>query len=549
MNARAAAFAALAAWAAGGAGPGTGTAAMPAMAAATQRYATPAPTITPVAMSASCRPEAAAAVDLGAAWLLVRAPQIARGAFDQAIDADPDCALGYWGQALARFDDAADGTAAVAAIEATIARAASVPARTPFERAAVAALIRLRAREAAPGIPAAWPARFAAYRDALCADPTPDRAIRLWCARALADSWTAGITASASIATPGIAPDATLRSAALERIADLSREAPLEVGAAVIVLEVAPDPGAPIVTRALAAIAAGNPPAPAPHGLAARNALRRGDWAVAVTAAGRARAAGPDDPRAADALHVQIEALLQRGRRAEVYALAYRALPASRTVDGSTIGARLFARVVLGDRRIDARGLGDRTALPIDERSAALWPVVFVAGLDAALRAWPGGDATLLGRARAATAALEAMAPGAGPSEIAWARTLIDAAIAASQDEYPEAALRVAHAIELERALAVADPEMVPLLPARELAAELWLRTYRYEDARREARAVLAAHPQRVSPLVVIARASTRLQDAAAATEAWRRVRDLRADADADDPIRVEAQRALAASP
>jgi hypothetical protein len=548
MNPRAAACAALAAWVASGAGTGPFPRAAPA--AAAQRYATAAPAITPVAMSASCRPEAAADVDLGAAWLLVRAPEIARGAFDRAVDADPDCALGYWGQAVARFDAAADGTAAaVAAIEATIARAASVPAQTAFERAAVAALVRLRAREAAPGIAAAWPARFAAYRDALCADTTPDRAIRLWCARALADSWTAGITASASIVAPGITPDATLRRAALERIADLSREAPLDVGAAVIVLEVAPDPGAPIVGRAIAAIAAGNPPAPAPHALAARIALRRGEWAAAVSAAERARGAGPDDPRAADALHVQIEALLQRGRRAEGYALAYRTLKGGRATDGSTAGARLFARVVLGDRRLDGRGLGDRTALPIDEPSAALWPVVFVAGLDAALRAWPGGDATLLGRARAATAALEAMAPGTRASEIAWARTLIDAAIAASQDEYPEAVLQVEHAIELERALAVADPELVPLMSARELAAELWLRTYRYEDARREARAVLEAQPQRLGPLVVIARASARLEDAAAATEAWRRVRDLRADADADDPIRVEAQRALAGSP
>ena len=153
-----------------------------------QRYATASRAITPVPMSASCLAEAAAEVDAGAAWLLVRAPEPARAAFDRAIDRDPDCALGYWGQALAQFDAAAGSPAAIAAVEATIARAAAVPSRTAFERAAVAALVRLRAREAAPGVPAAWPARVAAYRDALCADAAGDRTIALWCARALADT-------------------------------------------------------------------------------------------------------------------------------------------------------------------------------------------------------------------------------------------------------------------------------------------------------------------------------------------------------------------------
>ena len=83
------------------------------------------------------------------------------------------------------------------------------------------------------------------------------------------------------------------------------------------------------------------------------------------------------------------------------------------------------------------------------------------------------------------------------------------------------------------------------LVPTREIAAELWLRTYRYDDARREARAVLEEHPGRVGPYVVLARTAVRLKDTAAATEAWRRVLALRTTADPDDTIRLEAQRAL----
>jgi len=509
-----------------------------------QRYAAAPAAIAPVPMSASCLPEAAADVDLGAAWLLVRAADPARAAFDRAVDRDPDCALGYWGQALARFDDAAAGsTPIVTVVEATIARAAAVPARTPFERAAVAALGRLRAREAAPGVPAAWPARVAAYRDGLCAEAAAERVVRLWCARALADTWT-------SLPAPGLVPGVGADVPALEHVVELARTQPLEVGAAVIVLEVAPNPQAPIVRRALEAIATANPPAPVPHALAARMAIRRGEWATAVTAAERARAAGPEDPRAVDALHAQLDALLQLGRRGEAYALAHRALSAggaSAAMGGAPadLAARLYARVILGDRRLDGRGLGDRAALPLDERTAALWPVVFVAGLDAALRAWPGPDPALVARARAASAQLESLAPEGRPSEIAWARTLIDAAVAASQDEHPELALRLVHAIDMERALAAADPAALPLLPARELGAELWLRTYRYDDARRDARALLDAQPQRISPFVVLARASARVKDTSAEAEAWRRVLELRATADADDTLRIEAQRAL----
>ncbi|MEO5821108.1 MAG: hypothetical protein ABIT71_11425, partial [Vicinamibacteraceae bacterium] len=226
----------------------------PVTGASPQRYTPATPSIAPVPMSASCRPEAAADVDLGAAWLLVRAPVAARPAFDRAVDHDPDCALGYWGQALVRFDEAAAGApGAVAAVEATIARALAVPARTPFERAAVGALARLRTREAAPGVPAAWPARLAAYRDALCAEAASDRGVRLWCARALADSWTPSSTGLAAVAGPAVT--------ALDHVVELARTQPLDVGAALIALDVAPDPRAPIVTRALATIAAANPPA------------------------------------------------------------------------------------------------------------------------------------------------------------------------------------------------------------------------------------------------------------------------------------------------
>jgi hypothetical protein len=279
-------------------------------------------------------------------------------------------------------------------------------------------------------------------------------------------------------------------------------------------------------------------------------ASRRGDWTAAAAAGATAGATAGEAPARARAIEAELEALMQLGRRREAYARAGAALRLSLDAppdDGDT-AARIVARMALADRRIDGRGLGERSALPLDERTAARWPIVFVAGLDAALRAWPGPDPALVARAREAVTRLEAQAPERSSTEVGWAATIVKAAIAASQDEHQELALLLTHAAALAR-----DPSMPPggrpLLPTTEIAAELWLRTYRYEDARRDARATLAAQPQRISPFVVLARTAARLKDTPAATEAWRRVLALRATADPDDTIRLEAQRALEPAP
>ncbi len=99
----------------------------------------------------------------------------------------------------------------------------------------------------------------------------------------------------------------------------------------------------------------------------------------------------------------------------------------------------------------------------------------------------------------------------------------------------------------MERALAAANPAVLPLLPARELGAELWLRTYRYDDARRDARALLDAQPRRISPFVVLAAPAT-----ASRTRAPPPTRGGACSSSAPPPtpttrIRIEAQRALAA--
>jgi len=242
---------------------------------------------------------------------------------------------------------------------------------------------------------------------------------------------------------------------------------------------------------------------------------------------------------------------MQLGRRRDAYARAASAirLPDDASDAERDAAARAVARLALADRRIDGRGLGDRGALALGPREAARWPAVFVEALDAALRAWPGGDAALLARARASLATLQALAGEDSLNEASWAATIVEAAMAASQDEHQQMDLFLTHAADLERNPAMRRGGLGLLVPTREIAAELWLRTYRYDWARRDAAAVLEAQPRRISPFVVLARTAVRVGDRAAAVAAWRTILELRASADADDTLRLEATQALAATP
>ena len=106
-------------------------------------------------------------------------------------------------------------------------------------------------------------------------------------------------------------------------------------------------------------------------------------------------------------------------------------------------------------------------------------------------------------------------------------------------------ALFLTHAADLERDPAMRRCGRCRCCRRAELAAELWLRTYRYDDARRDARAVAGGAAAADQPVRRAGADRRARQDAAAAAEAWRRVLELRASADADDTLRLEAQRAL----
>jgi hypothetical protein len=175
------------------------------------------------------------------------------------------------------------------------------------------------------------------------------------------------------------------------------------------------------------------------------------------------------------------------------------------------------------------------------------WLMSFTTGLRAALDAWPAGRPDLMARAREAMKQLQSSYAATQDPEIELARVLVEASLAASLDEHHTLEVLMAHAADLEGRLTRTRRGFWPIVVARELAAELWLRSYRDSDAIREARAALAAFPNRAGASLVLGRAAARLKHADEAASAYARVLEIRKAADAGDMLADEARKHLAA--
>jgi hypothetical protein len=124
---------------------------------------------------------------------------------------------------------------------------------------------------------------------------------------------------------------------------------------------------------------------------------------------------------------------------------------------------------------------------------------VYLRGWDAAeAAARVGGSPESLAPVRDAIATLERMAGGFhGPAEIA--RFVLAAAADAAQDERDEMELFLTHAVELERVQLDAHQPGAPVITAHEAAGDLWLRVYRYDEAKtayEHAKAVIGSTPR-----------------------------------------------------
>ena len=93
-----------------------------------------------------------------------------------------------------------------------------------------------------------------------------------------------------------------------------------------------------------------------------------------------------------------------------------------------------------------------------------------------------GGSADSLTTVNDAVTALESLSPRPAAADVA--RYVLAAAAAAAQSERDQMALYLLQALQLESLQLAARQPAAPMISAHEAAGELWLRVYRYAEAR-----------------------------------------------------------------
>jgi tetratricopeptide (TPR) repeat protein len=165
----------------------------------------------------------------------------------------------------------------------------------------------------------------------------------------------------------------------------------------------------------------------------------------------------------------------------------------------------------------------------------------FLQAFSAARLAWPGAKADRLQEAARVNERLGGV--NGGPTSIVELfRVTVRAAIAAGQEEHPELELLLMHASDLEERLLRSGQLVLPFAPVAEIAGDLFFQANRFEQARRRYSDALIARPNRVRSILGIARASVRLDDRKAATDAYKQLLDAWKDADQDAPELAEAR-------
>ena len=121
-----------------------------------------------------------------------------------------------------------------------------------------------------------------------------------------------------------------------------------------------------------------------------------------------------------------------------------------------------------------------------------------------------GGSPESLAVVRATIATLEGRTPRSRQVDIVV--HVLKAAAAAAQSERDEVAIYLAQAIQIETLQLAARQPGAPVVTAHEVAGDLWLRVFRYEDARQAYLKALSQVGPTPRVLLGIARAEARLK-------------------------------------
>jgi hypothetical protein len=468
-------------------------------------------------------------------------------AFNAVLDADPECAMAYWGLAMNAwgnpFAGGPSGAALTRAAEAAD-KAESLPARTPREGgfiAAVAALYR-----DAEGTPNA--ARLQAYADTMARlyrDFPKDTEVATYYALAL-------------VAT---APKTDTTFAQQKRAAailnPLFARYPQHPGLAHYIIHSTDSPQlAHLGLRAARRYARIAPSAPHAQHMPSHIFVRLGYWDETVASnreafrAGMANARAKGIPPAGEALHAldyAVYGYLQRGEdsaaRATVARAQSLAIPPGQSLVGDYNRTAMAARIPLetGDWAAAAK-------FPLGPMQGVGTPVM-LSRFTRAIGAARSGDPA---PARGEVAALDSVAAQmAGGKESYWSR------VASIKRDAARAWVMFAEgdtAGGLALARAAADTEEVTdkhpvtpaeLLPARELEADMLLEAGRYGEARKAYRMTLAREPGRARSLFGAARAAELAGERAKAEAGYREFVRLMSTADGGRPELSQARRFL----
>ena len=489
-----------------------------------------------VVFPSSCSPQARPLVERGVAMLHSFWFDQALRTFGEALAADSGCAMAHWGTAMTLLGNPFTGVApARPQMESALAsaRRAVELARggTPREQGyAAAALALYEGFESGD-----YRARMQAHEEAL-------RRLR---ETAPEDTEASIFYARAVIAN---APPSDLAFArqrfAAEILEPLFLAQPEHPGLAHYTIHAFDAP--PIAQHGLEAARryAGIAPA-APHALHMPSHIftRLGYWDESIESNRRSAAAEPDSNAAVHPMDYLVYAYLQQGRDADARRVVERA-------------------VQNPDRFYGGIGGYNFTAMParyVLER--ARWEEA--AGLRIPTGAWPQVEAVTR-FARAVGAARSGNAAAAG-EEVARLGVLLDS-LAARRDAYWGTIVRAqrlaaeawharaagddARALTLAREAAELEETVEkhpitpgPLLPARELEADLLMELGRHAEAQRAYERTLTREPNRARTLAGAARAARQAGDAAAARRHYEALLRLMERA---DPARAEAAEARA---
>jgi tetratricopeptide (TPR) repeat protein len=453
----------------------------------------------------------------------------AHAAFEEIVSDDPGCAMAQWGIAMTLLGNPYTGVAPqpsrqVAATTAARRAVALAATATPRERGYAEAALALHDTEAMADFRARMAAHEAAMQRVHERFPDDPEAT-MYYARAVISN-----------APPSdLAFERQRHAAAL--LEPLFAQHPDHPGLAHYIIHAYDSPALAAHGLDAARRYAGIAPS-APHALHMPSHIftRLGHWDESIETNARSAAAEPNPDAAVHPMDYLVYAYLQQGRHAEAKRVVDRAIQLPDRFYGGILGynfAAMPARYAL------ERGeWGTAAVLPVPGGGAPFVPAItrFARAVGAAR----GGDVASARREIAALDSLRGALERANERywvTIVEAQRLAASAWVARAEGNDAEAMRLARAgAELEETVEKHPVTPGPLLPARELEADLLLELGRASDAFRSYERTLEREPRRARTLYGAARAAEAAGDAAAARRMYTALADLMAKADPDRP-------------